>query len=269
VVPPSSLPLLPPLPSLPSPSRILFAREAAIRKTAINLLLINNGYEGPLDSFEEDTDEPPRWSLPPPSSLPLLPSSSSSSSPSPSLILLAREAALRKTAINLLLINDGYEGPLDSFEEDTDESLDGPSRFFLSSSRMSVKIFAFRLPDGNLDGSGFEMTERQSLLGVLEGGRRIRQQDLSEFPGKEEKFTGKEYGWEELKGAVREIVEAEAREQGEDVKNLVINSTHPVKGEHSDHRVAGKISLEVAKVWEEGGRREGVGPMMAVEEEGG
>lgn len=160
-----------------------------------------------------------------------------------------REHALRKTAVNLLLIKDGYSGPLDSFEEEAKHSTEGYSCFTVSSTNMSVKIYTFRLPDGNIDGNGFPLTKYQSLQKCYQDKVTIQQQELRHPKEGHTLFTVKEYQYDELVSKVKEIVVKECKKNGiQDFEDVLINSTHPKEGEHADHRIVGRLSLDVSKI---------------------
>eukprot|EP01126_Amoeba_proteus_P005283 TRINITY_DN1174_c0_g1_i7.p1 TRINITY_DN1174_c0_g1~~TRINITY_DN1174_c0_g1_i7.p1 ORF type:complete len:255 (+),score=22.66 TRINITY_DN1174_c0_g1_i7:269-1033(+) len=164
-------------------------------------------------------------------------------------LLPGREYALCKTAINLLLINDGYEGPLNSFSQEADDYDEGYSTFTARSNTMTVRIYTFRLPDGNIDGSGFQVNRHQSLHKCYEGAIIINQHHFQNCESKRSTSKPREYNFDELVKMICEIVQSECHDFGiKDIESVVINTTHPTRGCHSDHRVVGRLSLLVAKV---------------------
>eukprot|EP01126_Amoeba_proteus_P005285 TRINITY_DN1174_c0_g1_i9.p1 TRINITY_DN1174_c0_g1~~TRINITY_DN1174_c0_g1_i9.p1 ORF type:complete len:260 (+),score=28.53 TRINITY_DN1174_c0_g1_i9:269-1048(+) len=163
-------------------------------------------------------------------------------------LLPGREYALCKTAINLLLINDGYEGPLNSFSQEADDYDEGYSTFTARSNTMTVRIYTFRLPDGNIDGSGFQVNRHQSLHKCYEGAIIINQHHFQNCESKRSTSKPREYNFDELVKMICEIVQSECHDFGiKDIESVVINTTHPTRGCHSDHRVVGRLSLLVAK----------------------
>lgn len=172
--------------------------------------------------------------------------------------------------------------------------------FVVTTKKMVVKIFTFRIPDGNINGEGelesepssnlpgFKLTGEQSLMKCFSSGKRIRQlrlrsdcldrrethdyekgDDVYEMhhkiqsqrhisaPTREARehknnhkihFTSNTFTFDDLTAIVSKIITKESHETGVDLNSLVLNSTHPERGEHSDHRMVGCLTVDIAKV---------------------
>lgn len=155
---------------------------------------------------------------------------------------------------------------------------------------MTVRLYTFRLPDGNINGDGFDKTGHQSLHKCLLNGTPIRQLklrpemiiaedefgnysrenddvfDVVERRGSSQRglapkrkdsrgrknFTTRTFTSDGLASVIQKIILKEANmldiTSEKVIESLTINSTHPERGEHSDHRVAGHLSVKVAQV---------------------
>jgi hypothetical protein len=99
--------------------------------------------------------------------------------------------------------------------------------------------YHFRLPDGNLDGSGFAVTQMQSMA-------KLRAGAMAHMAAVDSSTTYD--GWNDLRETVRAVLADEATGAGPVALRLQCSDPDSTRnpGDHSDHVTAGRLVGEIA-----------------------